>query len=180
MSNHGSTYLSFLFFLFFSPCSFLPTTTLTSWSTQLTPLRYSMDDCSCATFKHWTAFQQKRTVLLSSLYRLISSASSCSKKKKSRYKSWWWKNKKKNLPAHYNGGNQGPQKSNLTFSYPFPAIPPYLQLTTPPQFPWPVCKMVWVKFASLQPRASRTAPCPLATAVLTVARGLADSRQCVV
>ena len=62
-------------------------------------------------------------------------------------------NKKKNLPAHYNGGKSGTQNSNLTFSYPFPATPPYLQLTTPPQFPWPVCKMVWVKFASHQPHA---------------------------
>ena len=95
------------------------------------------------------------------------------------------KKQKKNLPAHYNGGKSGtPQKSNLTFSYPFPAIPPYLQLTTPPQFPWPVCKMVWVKFASLQPPAARTPHIPhrAVPAGLSGADGggLADSRQCVV
>lgn len=84
------------------------------------------------------------------------------------------KKQKKNLPAHYNGENQGPQKSNLTFPTLFPLFPLTYNLLLLPNF-----LDLYVKWcgsnspaSSRQPRARRTyhtAPCLLASVVLTAA-----------
>ena len=96
------------------------------------------------------------------------------------------KKQKKNLPAHYNGENQGPQKSNLTFPTLFPLFPLTYNLLLLPNF-----LDLYVKWcgsnspaSSRQPPAARTPHLPhrAVPAGLSGADGggLADSRQCVV